>query len=408
MPSTMVVVPLRSVSRAPWNSRSASKRGHRRPDQHPERVDRRRRPARQPGGEAVHEDVGAPHRAPGEEAEHRHAGADRDQLEVARHRLRGQPALHHAPAGEQRDAEQHRPAARGREGRRAGRSSRRAARASCAAHRRRAQETPWPCFATSARASSSSAAPSMPRSRHPRPPRPRPPAGSRAIQRRLLLLGDHDDLVAALPRHLLDHRAALVPGHRGHGGGGLAAIGVEHALQLGRQRVVLRPVHRQDEGGGVERRAARHLRVVAHHLLQAERRHHLPRHHRAVDHALAQRLRHLRHRHPDRRRAERPQRLAVQARGEAQLQAAQVLHGADLRAANGSAPRHAPRRRSGGPRGTPRAGACRRIPAPPCSSRSPACATTKGSSNTSMRGKRPGVLPGRVQMMSATPSRAWS
>ena len=33
---------------------------------------------------------------------------------------------------------------------------------------------------------------------------------------------------------------------------------------------------------------------------------------------------------------------------------------------------------------------------------------TKGSSNTSMRGKRPGVLPGRVQMMSATPSRAWS
>ena len=32
----------------------------------------------------------------------------------------------------------------------------------------------------------------------------------------------------------------------------------------------------------------------------------------------------------------------------------------------------------------------------------------KGSSMTSMRGKRPGVLPGSVQMMSATPSFAWS
>ncbi len=32
----------------------------------------------------------------------------------------------------------------------------------------------------------------------------------------------------------------------------------------------------------------------------------------------------------------------------------------------------------------------------------------KGSSIASVAGKRPGVLPGRVQTMSATPSRAWS
>jgi hypothetical protein len=31
-----------------------------------------------------------------------------------------------------------------------------------------------------------------------------------------------------------------------------------------------------------------------------------------------------------------------------------------------------------------------------------------GSSKTSMRGKRPAVLPGKVQTMSTTPSRAWS
>jgi hypothetical protein len=31
-----------------------------------------------------------------------------------------------------------------------------------------------------------------------------------------------------------------------------------------------------------------------------------------------------------------------------------------------------------------------------------------GSSNTSMRGKRPAVLPGSVQTMSTTPSLAWS
>ena len=137
------------------------------------------------------------------------------------------------------------------------------------------------------------------------------------------------DRVAAFPDQVLDHLGLIVPHLARHVGGELAGVLIHHLLQIGGERVVLRLVHREDEGRGIKRRRAGNLDVVLDQLVHLHGRHDLPRDHAAVERLLRQRLGQLRDRHRPADRAERIQRVAGKPRRRTQPQALHVVHGLD-------------------------------------------------------------------------------
>ncbi len=116
---------------------------------------------------------------------------------------------------------------------------------------------------------------------------------------------ERDDRIAASLDHLGDDDRLLVPDLAGHGGGRHSRIGVDHRLEVGRQRLVFRLVHGENEGRRVEGRRARNLGVVLDELVHLDRGHDFPGHDGAVDDALRERFGHLRDRHADRADAQR-------------------------------------------------------------------------------------------------------
>ncbi len=142
-----------------------------------------------------------------------------------------------------------------------------------------------------------------------------------------------------------------------------------------------------------------------HEFMHLHGRHDFPRDHRAIDDLLREALGHLRHGHADRGRAQSLQGFAGEAGGIAQLQALQVIHGADLLVGMNEPGIMRPEGKELHLLGffhkalfgefSRRAGI-----------HDSAIGRDEGQFEHFSRGEAAGVLPGRVQTISATPSRA--